>query len=311
MKIYRKAESAEMRATVEGMRRMSERAGMAFCAENGSLPYEKIRVTMEQGYANYPVTPGVSFRDFYADGIHMEENVPETLTDKENIVFYIHGGGFVCGSARLSRGIASCLAKDLGCRVFSVDYRLAPENKFPAGIDDCFTAYCALVKAFPNAKIALMGESAGATASIVTALRAHREGVRRPACVVPHSPVGTLEDIGREKYDTEDFVVGKSAFKAFEGMYYNAGEDLTNPDLSPLHGDFTDFPPVYMTCDEKETLSVDAEMYYDKMTAAGADVTLVVVSGAFHAFGATGRGTPEAAQALDEAEALIRKCFAR
>ena len=301
-----------MQYTLQAMRRMVDKAGLAFSAgANGKIDHTAVRTTMENGYANYPTVPGVRFEDCDICPVHMEVSVPEKLTDEKNIMFYIHGGGFCCGSAKLSRGIASQLAFDLGCRVYSVDYRLCPENLYPAGIDDCYTAYCALAKAFPEANIAIMGESAGATATLAVTLRALRDHVKKPSCIVPNSPVGTLAPLDRTKEGWEDFTVGQDAFSSFENYYYAPGTDLTDPDVSPLYGDYTGCCPVVLTCDEHETLSVDAYLLHDKLEKSGVDVTLISVEGTFHAFGATGRGTPEAAEALDFAETKIRECFGR
>lgn len=310
MIIKTKANSAEMEQTLKAMRKMIDRAGLAFSVgPNGKIDHMAVRRTMEAGYANYPTAPGVRFENFDICPVHMEVSIPEKLTDEKNIMFYIHGGGFCCGSAKLSRGIASQLAYDLGCRVYSVDYRLCPENLFPAGVDDCFTAYAALAEKFPEAKIAVMGESAGATATLVVTLRALRNGIKKPACIVPNSPVGTLEPLDRTKEGWEDFTVGLDSFGAFENYYYAPGTDLKNPDLSPLNGDYSGCPPTVLTCDEHETLSVDAYMLHDTLENAGADVTLQAVEGTFHAFGASGRGTPESSYVLDFSEKKIRECF--
>lgn len=310
MIIKTKATSMQMKGTLDAMRKMTQRAGLAFnVGAGGKIDHLAVRKTMEAGYANYPTAPGVVFEDFDICPVHMEVNIPPVLTDDKNIMFYIHGGGFCCGSAKLSRGIASQLALDLGCKVYSVDYRLCPENLFPAGIDDIYTAYCALAEKFPEAKIAVMGESAGANATLVVALRALRDGIKIPACIVPNSPVGTLAPLDRTKEGWEDFTVGLDSFGAFENYYYAPGTDLTNPDISPLYGDFTGCCPVVLTCDEHETLSVDAYMLHDKMEKEGVDVTLLSVEGCFHAFGASGRGTPESAYVLDFSEKKIKECF--
>ena len=93
------------------------------------------------------------------------------------IVFYIHGGAFAYGSALSSRGYASVLADELGMRVVTISYRLAPEYKWPAGIDDCFEAYQGILESFPGSETVLVGESAGGTMVLVTALRAKAAGI--------------------------------------------------------------------------------------------------------------------------------------
>lgn len=306
-----KADSMEMKYTLMAMDRMSKDAGLAFVAgPNGKLDHLAIRKTMEAGYSHYPVAQGVTFEDSDICPVHMEISVPEKLTDTKNLMLYIHGGGFCCGSAKLSRGIASQLAADLGCKVYSVDYRLCPENLYPASVDDCYTAYQALVKKFPDANIAVMGESAGAMATLVVTLRALRDGIKAPSCIVPNSPVGTLElGFDRTKEGWHDNTVAIDAFDKFENYYYAPGTDVSHWDVSPLNGNFENFPVTVLTCSEHETLSVDAYLLHDKMEKAGVDVTLISVDGAFHAFGASGRGTPESSKVLDFAEEKIKESF--
>ncbi|HAL74900.1 MAG TPA: hypothetical protein DCM45_07440 [Clostridiales bacterium] len=309
-RLFRQATSIQMKMTVEAMKMMSAQSGLVFSASpmGGKIDYQSVRSTMDAGYANFPIARGVAFADLNICPVHLELISPDTLRSN-NIILYIHGGGFVCGSAKGSRGIASYLAAETGCRVVTVDYRLAPENPFPAGVDDCYTVYKALLANYPGSKIALAGESAGATASLVTTLRAMRDQVKLPAAVVLHSPVVTVADINRKDLDTEDIIIGKDVDQALKGLLFDEATDLQNPDLSPIYGDYHGFPPIFLTSDARETLSTDAQLLYDKVIASGAEITWIVVEGTFHAFGATGRGTPETAQILDESESFILKHF--
>lgn len=309
MIIKSKADSIQMQYTLQAMKAMAGRMGLTFAADaNGQINYRAIRATMEMGYANYPTAPGVRFEDCDICPVHMEVSIPENLTS-ENIIYYIHGGGFCCGSARLSRGIASQLARDLGCKVFSVDYRLCPEHPFPANVDDCYTAYCALVNQFPNAQIAIVGESAGATLTLSVTLRALKDGTKKPACLFVNSPVANIANIDREKDGLDDCTISPSLFSVLENFYYTKETDLTSPDISPIFGDFTGCPTTIISACENETLSTDAYLLHDKLEQSNVDVTLLTVEGAFHAFGAAGRGTPESSQILDYAEEKIKNCF--
>lgn len=312
MIIKKKASSIEMQYTLKAMKSMAERSGLAFAAgANGKLDHIAIRKTMEAGYANYPVAAGVTFEDYNVCPVRMEVAVPEKLTDDKNIMFYIHGGGMCCGSAKLSRGIASQLAVDLGCKVFSVDYRLCPENKYPAGVDDCFTAYKALTEKFPQANIAIMGESAGAVLTITTTLHAIKAGVKVPSCIVPNSPVGVFANIERNFDSWNDTVLAKDAFGAFKNFYYTDEDDESCAYLNPLYSDFKSFPTTVITCAENETLKTDAYLIYEKMKEQGVEVTLFSYDDTFHAFGATGRGTPESSEVLDFSENKIKESFSK
>ena len=305
-KELRIASSKQMNYIIGAIKNMSNAMSNS---NSGTLDVKAVRAATEASSAHAQTAPGVTFTDVDICPVHMEVNTPEKLIS-DNIIFYIHGGSYVTGSAKHSRGFASVLAAEVGCKVFTVDYRLAPEHPFPACVDDCFTAYEALLKEYPGAKIALIGDSAGATASLVTSLRAMRASIQLPSSVVLHSPGVTLADIGRENYDTQDILVGKDLPSALKGILYDDSIDLKDPDLSPLYGDYHGFPPVYMTCEARETFSVDAQLLYDKLTESGVDVIWISVEGAFHAFATTGRGTPESAQILDETEAFMKKHFA-
>lgn len=303
----RKADSIQMKMIVESMKMMAKQSGIVIGGNGGTIDVGKIRSTMEGGYSRYPMADNVSVSSVDICPVHMEKLSPADKKE-DNIVLYIHGGGFCCGSAKLSRGIGSHMAKDLSCDIYTVDYALAPEKKLPAGLDDCYTAYKALAKEFPDKKIAVMGESAGATASLVVELHCLADKIKVPCCLVVHSPLGTMGDIQRDEKDTEDIMIAKDGIKAMEGIIFNK-KDAYNPFISPLYGNFKNGCPVYMTCDEKETLSTDAVLLYKKLEADGCQVDLIMYSGAFHAFGASGRGTPETSKVLDESEDFIRKAF--
>ncbi|WP_171056016.1 alpha/beta hydrolase [Paenibacillus sinopodophylli] len=308
-KEVRVASSMQMKYVIEAIEKMSGEAGLNAQSDNAKLDVIAIREMLERSHAHQKTAPGTTYADADICPVHMEVVFPEKL-ETDNIIFYMHGGSFISGSAKHSRGFASVLAAEVGCRVFTIDYRLAPEHPFPAGVDDCFTAYQALLMEYPGTKISLIGDSAGAMAALVTTLRAMRAGIQLPSSVIIHSPGATLVDIGRENYDTHDLLVGKNIASVLKGVLYDESIDLENPDLSPLYGDYRGFPPVFMTSDANETFSIDAQLLYDKLTEAGVEITWVSVEGAFHAFGTVGRGTPESAQLLDEAEAFIKKHFA-
>lgn len=218
---------------------------------------------------------------------------------------YIHGGGFVSGSASSSKGYSSMLAKYSGCKVIAVNYSLAPEYAFPKGFDDCYNAFCEIVRLNPEARITLVGESAGANLCLALALKVKK--MDKVSCVLVHSPIvdftGSLD---RTEHKVDDFTVKEGCLKPLNQIYI-ADNEADNPYISPLFGDFNEFPPTYITCDYNETLYADAKALYEKCEQCGVDVELVEVKGTFHAFATIGTGTPETQQILEDNIAFMSK----
>jgi acetyl esterase/lipase len=201
------------------------------------------------------------------------------------------------------------LAAETGLPVYSIDYRLAPEHRFPAAPEDCFAAYKALVEQFPQSGIALIGESAGGNLVLVTALMAKDRGIKPPACVIAYSPAtDTAEDHpSRLANKDTDLIIPPDVAALVRSIYINDNDDPHNPYISPLYGDFNDFPPLRIVVDKSEVLYDDSRLLAEKALAAGVAVEYSEFDDAFHSFPATGRITPEGTQVLAETAAFIRK----
>ncbi len=184
----RTAKSAEMAKNAAIVGRMT--GGMSF---NGGMP-DKVdrkvivsmkvaRFTVDMGYTLMPKEKGIKIQKLDLDGIYGEMSLPKKTTS-DNIILYIHGGGFVSGSARATRAYCSMLAKYSGCRVVSINYALSPESVWPRAPEDCVKAYLALRRQFPEAKVCLTGESAGGNLVLVTVIRLirTRENYRSALC---------------------------------------------------------------------------------------------------------------------------------
>lgn len=272
---------------------------------SGNLNPEILRATMNLAQANMPIEPGVTITELSLGGVEAELSTPDNC-EEDVIIMHIHGGGMICGSATHSRGYVTVLAKESNFRVYSVSYRLAPEDKFPAGVNDCFDAYKALVEMHPNTPIALIGESAGAHLSIVTTLKAISEKVKLPSSVIAYSaPTDFTGVIDRSQYAETDFTISPSVESVIVNLYC-PGEDTSNPYISPLRADYTGFPPLKLVADRGETLCPDSELLAEKASKAGIVVDLQIFDGTFHAFPTIGRGTPESAKVLAESIEFIK-----
>lgn len=236
-----RAESAEIKKNIQVVRKMT--GGMGFDENMGKVNWRAVRLISGFGYKFMPKEKGVRFEKHRSDRCRYEVAVPSEVTDG-NIILYIHGGGFVSGSAASSRGYTSMLAAYSGCRVVAAEYSLAPEKPFPQGFEDCCAVFGEITREYHGAKVALVGESAGANLSVVLALWAIKQGiVDRISSVTVHSPfLDFTGQLDRSGYPTDDFTVKPGCLPVLKEIYA-AGTDPKDPYISPYYGDYTGFPP--------------------------------------------------------------------
>lgn len=298
----REAKSIVMKKNIRTVQHMAK--GMGFDENMGKVNWSFVRVISNFGYQFMPKEKGVKYKKMRLGDTKAIVSEYGLISNK-NIIMYIHGGGFVSGSAASSKGYSSMLAKYSGCKVIAVNYSLAPEHAFPKGFDDCYNAFCEVIRLYPEAKITLVGESAGANLCLALALKVKE--MDKVACVLVHSPIvdftGSLD---RTEHKVDDFTVKEGCLKPLNQIYV-ADNEADNPYISPLFGDFNGFPPTYITCDYNETLYADAKALYDKLEQSKVNVELVEVKGTFHAFATIGTGTPETKQILEENMAFMKK----
>lgn len=305
----REASSPQMAKNKQAVGRMA--GGVMFGGGIEKVNWKLVRLLCNIGYSFMPKEKGIRIQKLNLNGIRGEMSLPESQTSS-HIILYIHGGGLVSGSAKATRGYCSMLAKYSGCRVVSIDYRLAPENPYPAALEDCFAAYNALCARFPQSQISLTGESGGAYLCIALTVRLIETGSRLPACLVPHSPLCDLSgSLDRSYYEIIDGTVTPEAAAPIRRMYA-PDADPQNPEVSPIfYTQLQKFPPVTMTCDFNETLRADAEAMYKKLEEQGADVRLIILKNTFHACSTLGTGSPETMALMLDNIAFMQRCSER
>jgi len=302
--IKRVAISKQMKKNYNVVKNMS--GGMKFNENMVNINWKRVRWICDIGYTFMPKEKGIRFKRIDLNGVNAIMSTPKKIIS-DGIILYIHGGGMVSGSAKGTKGYCSMLAKKIGCRVISIDYSLAPEHLFPAALNDCYTAYQAIRRLYPHAKLALTGESAGAYLCFALMVRCAKEGMKMPACVVSHSGAFDMSGSLARNYDEiEDITVNKGVYSAAKNLYA-PGMDMKDPEISPLFfDDFSRFPPAVFTCDSKETLRVESYSMYNKLIDAGVEATLYEYENTFHAFAPIGTMAPETTQLLEENGEFIR-----
>lgn len=225
-------------------------------------------------------------------------SAPETRADAAFL--YIHGGGFVAGSPRTHRPLTWRLAKEIGVPVYAIDYRLAPEHLFPAGLDDCVTAYRALIARGLSPKSILVGgDSAGGNLTLALVLRLKAEGLSLPAALICLSPATDMTGSGaslESNAETDAIFVPEIMHSLMPA--YCPGAAPENPYLSPLFGDLSGFPPTLIQVGEREILRDDAVRMAAALKAAGAAATLEVWPKVWHVWHLNADMLPEAREAI-------------
>ncbi len=194
-------------------------------------------------------------------------------------ILYIHGGAWSSGSPQSHRPITWRLAKQTGVAVYAIDYRLAPEHRYPAQLDDCTRAYDALLeKGVPAQSIVVAGDSAGGNLTLALALRLKSEGKPLPAALVCLSAITDLTSSGRsfKTNETAEAIFPPHVLGVFREIY-SPGADYSVPVLSPLFGDVTGLPPTLFQVAATELLLDDSVRMAEK--AAGVAATLDVWPG--------------------------------
>ena len=284
------------------------RKAKAMPRQTGEIDYAKRRAFTEQRHAQQKTADGVCFEALELGGVETECCTPAKLSG-EDVILYIHGGGFLTGSARASRGYGSFLAAESGLRVYTVSYRLAPDHPYPAAPDDCFAVYRALLDRRPGRKIALVGGSAGGNLCLVTALRSKAAGLPLPAALALYSPVGDQTDSlpSRRRNDPADCSIHGDIDQETRATYI-LDADPRDPDISPVYADLTGLPPMLLTVDADEVLFDDAALLAAHAQAAGVEAELQIRHGLFHDYPSVGPELPEAAQVMADTVALLRRC---
>lgn len=221
---------------------------------------------------------------------------------RAGVLMYVHGGGYVSCSAATHRPVTAALAELTRRRVFSVDYRTAPEARFPSAFDDVVMAYRWLqTKGAPDVPIAVAGESAGGGLVLALAQHAKTMGWPAPACVAALSPWTDLLGTGASitANDGRCAMFRPENIGDFAAAYLgDAAPD--DPRASPLWGAADDLPPVLLQVGASELLLDDARRMHERLQAAGGDSRLSVYDGVAHAWQLAVPFVPEASAALHE-----------
>ncbi len=257
---------------------------------------------------NFKPDSDASFEAVDAAGVPVEWVATKTSKSLPVILFF-HGGGYCIGSAQTHRDLVSRLCTASGARALSVDYRLAPENPFPAAVDDGVAAYRWLrSQGIPARSIVIAGDSAGGGLALATLLALKEAGDELPAGGVCMSPVTDHAKEGesmRTKVDLDPMVHPTSS-TAYSQMYL-AGGDARAPLASPLYADLKGLPPLLILVGTWEVLLDDSTRFAEKAKASGVPVELEVWNEMIHIWPYFAAILPEGRQAIERMGTFIKQ----
>ena len=273
----------------------------------GVLDVRKERADTETLAQTFGKFSGVEKIPVSANGVPAEWIFPEGSHPKRTIL-YLHGGTFLAGSITSHRSLAASIALAAKARCLLIDYRLAPENPYPAGPDDVEIAYQWLLDNGTLAKnIAVAGDSAGGTLTIGLLQRLRDKKKTMPAVGVCLSPAFDLS-FGGETWKTNkksDVMLVYEKEKVGVSLYLN-GKDARDPEVSPIFGELHGFPPILIQVGTAEVLLSDAVNFTEKAKTAGADVTLQKWDGMQHEWQFATSILPEARQAVQKIGEFVK-----
>lgn len=240
---------------------------------------------------------------------HRPQKTEAGADGRPRVVLYLHGGGYVFGSARTHRSLTYPLAEAAHADVFSLNYRLAPEHPCPAAIEDALAAYQWLrASDYDPARIAIAGDSAGGGLALATLQALRERGEPLPASAVLYSPYTDLavEGASAQRNVQSDVMFQLDSVRL--GAINYAGElGAKDPRVSPLYGDLRGLPPMLIFASSSEILYDDSTRLVKRSEKEGVDVSFVKRDGLAHVWPLFHPLMPEAKEDLARSGDFIRQ----
>ena len=226
------------------------------------------------------------------DQLSLYRIIPNKLIDKKKILFF-HGGGFFIGNFNIYRNYVSLLAEVLGRETIFVEYKLSPESKYPAQLEDAKKAYYFLLGKEEKPNIILAGDSAGGNLALALLLALKKDKSKKPKgmfCISPWVDPTAIMAEYPDSFCQSDVLIGPFIKRAKETgsgplsyLYCNAS-DQSSPFISPLFGDFKNSPPIMIQYAENEILSIQIEQFLEKLKKQRVKVVSKIWKDLWHDF---------------------------
>ena len=274
-----------------------------------SPPIDHLRSMLEASTLMATLPWGVTFERIEFEKFDAEWLTPKNA-DGEKVLLYIHGGGYVIGSTHTHRALAGKIAKGISAKCLLINYRKAPENKFPAALKYVYFAYTHLLgEGYKPENVVIVGDSAGGGLAVALQLELVADDIGLPLCSVLLSPY--LDLTGKGKSIKRN--AGNDRFlDAFEmrrwAELYAGDHDLSDPLISPLFGNFSGLSPILVQVSESEVLYNDSTRFVAKAKKHEVNITFQKWHGLFHWWHMFG-GMPEAKEAIEKSILFIKEKY--
>lgn len=294
--------SAELQKVIEQYKALAQNAAQA------KGPQE-LRAALAKTFSGFPSAGSVTCQEVGIGGVKAEWiGAPNAAADR--VILYLHGGGYVMGSIETHRELMARVSKAALARCLALDYRLAPENPFPAAVNDATAAYRWLLgQGIKPGRIVIAGDSAGGGLTLATLIALRDLGLQTPAAGVCLSPWTDLEGTGESMRTraAQDPIVSREMIVTLAKLYVGENGDMHDPLAAPLYADFTDLPPLFIQVGDAETLLDDATRIAERAEEGGVDVTLQIWEEMPHVWQWFAPILPEGQEAIDKIGEFVLK----
>ncbi len=235
----------------------------------------------------------------------------EIAPEFQNSLFVqIHGGAYVVGAGMASTPGGIVVANTAKIKAMSIDYRMPPDHPFPAAVDDVVAVYKQLLKKYSHKKIAIGGGSAGGGLSLASVHKMKALGLKTPAAIIAGTPWADLTKTSDSLYTLEGIdraLVTYDGPLAAAAQAYANGHDMKDPLISPVYGDFSDFPPTHLVTGTRDLFLSDTARTHRALRKAGAIADLTVFEGISHGEHLSIFGSPESQEYLAEVAEFLKR----
>jgi monoterpene epsilon-lactone hydrolase len=272
---------------------------------NRAVSVQEMRAAMDN--MAFRVSADIKLEPTKAGGVNAEW-VSAPGASRDRVILYLHGGGYVGGSLKTHRELVGRLSRASGAYGLALDYRLAPENPFPAAVEDAVAGYQSLLdQGIPPGRIVIAGDSAGGGLTVAALVAAREARVAMPAAAVCISPWTDLAATGesiKTKASIDPMVSGNALLPM--AKHYIGERDLRTPLASPLYADLRGLPPMLIHVGAAEVLLDDSTRLAERARSAGVDVKIEVWDDMIHVWHVFAPLLPEGQRAIDVVGKFVR-----
>lgn len=279
-----------------------------------SMEFSYLRSAMEKQAAGKKYERGVSLAPVNEAGVKGEWQTPEMIDSScsEAVLFYLHGGGYAFGSPATHRAMTTGIARRAGIKVFSLDYRLAPEHPYPAPVEDAVAAYRWLLdQGVKPERIIVSGDSAGGGLSMALLLSLKQLQLPLPAGAILLSPWTDMTVSGDSHHDNQMScaMFNRNAIQRGAENYLS-GAAATDALASPLMGDLSGLPPISIHVSDSEVLRDDSLRLVEQQTAVDTPIDIHIWKKQPHVWPVFYPLLPEAKHCINDMAAFIHQQLA-